>query len=284
MLFITVTGRFPHRRPKIRSRAVDERNHMIGKRVLRVAAVGAAVALPLSVAIASPAAAAEKPNTATVSVLHAIPGAVLAGLGVAGGVVDVCANGSVELIPDFNPGELKTLKVAPGTYTLTVHAGAAGCSSTPLLSAQATVAAGKNYTVTANLTAPPVVGPVLNVFANNQAPLAKTKKQSLKNGEGRVTVRHIAVAPAVDVFVNGNVAFAGLTNPNQVASKLKKGTYQVAAGLAGAGAAGIALGPVPLQVRQGWNVIVYAWGIPESGGGAGVQVAVQYVKLTVPKR
>jgi len=257
---------------------------MFGKRTLRVAAIGAAVALPLSVAVTSPAAAAEKPNTATVSVLHAIPGTVLAGLGVAGGIVDVCANGSVELIPDFNPGELKTLKVAPGTYTLTVHAGAAGCASTPLLSAQATVVAGKNYTVTANLTAPPTVGPALNVFVNNQAPLTKSRKQALKNGEGRVTVRHIAVAPAVDVFVNGNVAISGLTNPDQAQTKLKKGTYQVAAGLAGAGAAGIALGPVPLQVRQGWNVIVYAWGIPESGGGAGVQVAVQYVKLNLAKK
>ena len=146
---------------------------MFGKRVLRVAAVGAAVALPMTFAVTSPAAAAEKPTKATVSVLHAIPGSVLEKLGVAGGLVDVCANGSVELIPDLPPGGLKTLEVAPGTYTLTVHAGAAGCASTPLLSAQATVAAGKDYTVTANLTAPPVVGPTLNVFVNNKASVTK---------------------------------------------------------------------------------------------------------------
>jgi Domain of unknown function (DUF4397) len=254
---------------------------MFGKRILRVAAVGAAIALPMAIVATTPAAAAEKP--ATVSVLHAIPGSVLEGLGVAGGLVDVCANGSVELINDFAPGTLKTLEVAPGTYTLTVHAGAAGCASTPLLSAQATVAAGRDYTVTANLSAPPVVGPVLNVFVNNKAPITKyVSKASLTTG--RVTVRHIAVAPAVDVFVNGNVAISGLTNPNQAQAKLKRGTYQVAAGLAGAGSAGIALGPVPLPVKAGNNVIVYAWGIPQSAGGAGVQVAVQYVKLTPPKR
>ncbi len=256
---------------------------MFGKRVLRVAAAGAAVALPMAVLATSPAAAAEKPKTATVSVLHAIPGTVLAGLGVAGGIVDVCANGSVELIPDFAPGELKTLQVAPGTYTLTVHAGAAGCASTPLLSAQATVAAGRDYTVTANLSAPPVVGPVLNVFVNNKAPITKFASKASLN-TGRVTVRHIAVAPAVDVFVNGNVAISGLTNPNQAQAKLGRGTYQVAAGLAGAGSAGIALGPIPLPVKAGQNVIVYAWGIPASAGGAGIQVAVQYVKLTPPKR
>lgn len=260
---------------------------MIGKHTLRVAAIGAAVALPMSVAIASPAVAAEKPRTATVSVLHAIPAAVLAGSGVAGGVVDVCANGSVELVADLAPGQLKTLKVAPGAYTLTVHPGALGCAGPAILTATADVAAGRNYTVTANLFATgstPPVESALNVYANNQAPLAKTKKQSRKNGEGRVTVRHIAVAPAVDVFVNGDVAVSGLTNPNQAETTKKKGTYQVAAGLAGAGLAGIALGPLPVKVRQGWNVIVYAWGIPQTAGGEGVQVAVQYVKLNVPKK
>jgi hypothetical protein len=265
---------------------------MKAKRFLGAVAAMAVVALPLGVAAAAPAAAAQvKPNTATVSVLHAIPASVLAGLGVAGGIVDVCANGSVELIGDFAPGELKTLtKVAPGAYTLTVHAGAAGCSSPALLTAQANVEAGKNYTVTANLApavkpdGTPTAAPALNVFVNNTASIGKTKKANMKNGEGRVTVRHIAVAPAVDVFVNGNVAIPGLTNPNQAQALLKKGTYQVAAGLAGAGTAGIALGPVPLKVRQGWNVIVYAWGIPQSAGGAGVQVAVQYVKLAIPAK
>jgi len=221
-----------------------------------------------------------------VSVLHAIPGPVLESLGVAGGLVDVCANGSVELIPDFAPGTLKTLEVAAGTYILTVHAGAAGCGSAPLLSKQATVAAGKDYTVTANLFATggtPAALPALNVFANNKAPVTKFASKATLN-TGRVTVRHIAVAPAVDVFVNGNVAISGLTNPNQAQTKLGRGTYQVAAGLAGAGTAGIALGPVPLPVKAGQNVIVYAWGIPQSAGGAGVQVAVQYVKLTAPKR
>jgi len=31
-------------------------------------------------------------------------------------------------------------------------------------------------------------------------------------GEGRITVRHIEAAPAVDVLVGGNVAFGNLTN------------------------------------------------------------------------
>ena len=88
------------------------------------------------------------------------------------------------------------------------------------------------------------------MFVNNKAPITKYVSKATLN-TGRVTVRHIAVAPAVDVFVNGNVAISGLTNPNQAQAKLGRGTYQVAAGLAGAGTAGIALGPVPLPVKAG---------------------------------
>jgi hypothetical protein len=257
---------------------------MIGKRILRVAAVGAAVALPLTLAVTSPASAAE--GKATVTALHGIPASVLGSLGVAGGIVDVCANNSIELISDFAPGQLKTLEVDPGTYQLSVHAAAGGCASAPLLATEVTVAKNRNYTVTANLrltgnTAAPVA-PALNAFVNNRAPVTKYVSKATKN-VGRVTVRHIAAAPGVDVFVNGNVAITNLTNPNQAQTRLPKLTYSVAAGLTGAGTAGIALGPVDLTVKAGYNTIVYAWGIPQSVGGEGVQVAVQQVKLVAPK-
>ena len=258
---------------------------MFGKRTLRVAAVAAAVALPLTVAATSPASAATK--QATVSVLHGIPAGVLTSLGVPGGVVNVCANGSVQLIENFAPGDLKTLMVDPGTYSLSVHAGPTGCQGPALLSADATVAGGKNYTITANLAltgqeAAPVA-PALNIFVNNKAAVTKNVSAQTKT-VGRVTVRHVAAAPAVDVFIDGKVAIEDLTNPNQAQTKLKKGTYQAAAGLANAGTAGIALGPVPLAVKPGYNAIVYAWGVPQSVGGDGVQVAVQYVKLSAPKK
>ena len=239
---------------------------MIGRRILRGAAVAVAVLLPVGMVAASPATAAPaKPKTATVSVLHGIPGLT----------VDVYANDAL-LIDDFTPGSLKTVKVPGGTYNLEIFpATSTDSSGTPVLQGSATVANGKNYTVTANLSATGT--PALNVFVNNMAPIAKGAKK------GRVTVRHIAAAPAVDVFVNGNVAFSGLTNPNQVQTVLPRGVYQTAAGLAGAGTAGIALGPVPLPVKAGFNAIVYAWGVPQAAGGAGVQVAVQYVKLAMPK-
>jgi hypothetical protein len=260
----------------IRSRAVDERIHMFGKRILRVAAIGAAVALPMTLAATTPASAAEA-KPAQVSVLHAIPGLT----------VDVCAGGKV-LIPGFTPGTLAgPLALPAATYDLGLQAAVPGiaaganCAGPFALAASVAVAAGKNYTITANLNS--TGKPALNVFTNNRAPITKFVTKSTLN-TGRVTVRHIAAAPAVDVFINGNVAISGLTNPNQAQAKLKRGVYQAAAGLAGAGSAGIALGPVPLPVKAGYNVIVYAWGVPQSAGGAGVQVAVQYVKLAAPAR
>jgi hypothetical protein len=249
---------------------------MFGKRILRVAAIGAAVALPMTLAVTSPAAAAD-PKPAQVSVLHAIPGLT----------VDVCAGGKV-LLPGFAPGTLAgPLALPAASYDLGLQAAVPGiaagaaCAGPFALAAMVPVAAGKNYTITANLDG--TGKPALNVFTNNRAPVTKfATKKTLTTG--RVTVRHVAAAPAVDVFVNGAVAFSSLTNPNQVSTTLKRGVYQAAAGLAGAGTAGIALGPVPLPVKAGYNVIVYAWGVPQSAGGAGVQVAVQYVKLAAPAR
>ncbi len=228
---------------------------MIGPLLLRGAAVAAAVLLPVGlVAVAAPAQAAPKPptpKTATVSVLHAIPGAV----------VDVYA-GSTMLIDNFTQGTLKTLKVPGGTYDLGVYADGQGPGSgTPILAASATVKAGDNVTVTANLDG--AGKPALNVFGNSTSKLPKHK--------GRLTVRHIAAAPAVDVWANGAVVFPNLTNPNQASAVVPKGLYQAAA--TAAGSTVVALGPAPVRIRQGWNTIVYAWGAP-----GGYQLAVQYVK------
>lgn len=249
---------------------------MFGKRILSGAAIAAAVALPLSLVATAPASAApKKPKLATVSVLHGIPAAV------AGPAVDVYVNGNLT-IDDFTPGSLKTLKVPAGTYDLAVYANdvtPATGAPIPGLSGSATVKAGKNYTVTANLKltgGTPAVAPALNVFQNNLS--------ATGTGKGRITVRHVAAAPAVDVFVNGQVAFSNLTNPNQASAVLPKGTYQAAAGLAGAGLAGIAVGPIPVEVKEGYNLIVYAWGIPQTVGGEGVQVAAQYVKTVKNKK
>jgi len=237
---------------------------MFGKRSLRLAAVSAAVALPLGLVAASPASAAKapKPTTAVVSVLHGIPGVV----------VDVYANDTL-LINDFTPGSLKKIRVPGGTYDLEIFpADAPNSAGTAILQLTQAVENGKNYTVAAYLSA--TGSPSIQGFQNNIGSLPKPKNS--KNAQGRITVRHLAAAPTVDIAVSGVVStdLSPISNGESKQTTAKKGTYSVAALAGGV----VALGPVPLKVRQGWNVIAYAWGAP-----GGYQVALQYVKLKAPK-
>ena len=224
---------------------------MFGKRFLRLAAVSAAVALPLGMVAASPASAAKapKPTKATVTVLHAIPASVLGG----DGAVEVCVNDAAPpAIASLLPGNAVETELVEGTYALSIRLPGKNCTGDPILTATATVKKGKNYTITANLTATGT--PTISVFRNNLSKLPKRK--------GRLTVRHIAAAPAVDVFIAGNVVMPNLQNGQQQQRVVRMGTYPAAAGLSGAGTAGIALGPVPVEVKAGTNTIVYAWGAP----------------------
>ena len=227
---------------------------MFGKRFLRLAAVSAAVALPLGMVAASPASAAKapKPTTAVVSVLHGIPGVV----------VDVYANDTL-LINDFTPGSLKKIRVPGGTYDLEIFpADAPNSAGTAILQLTQAVENGKNYTVAAYLTptGATTAAPAIQGFQNNIASLPKPKNS--KNGEGRITVRHLAAAPPVDILVNGNPAVGSpLANGNQLQAVLVKGTYQAAAALPGAGLGGRRPRSRPAEGAPGLeHVIAYAWG------------------------
>ena len=223
-------------------------------RKTRWAVAASALALPLSaVAFATPAAAAD----ATVSVLHGIP----AGSGA--DVVDVYA-GDTLLIDNFTPGTLETLTVPADTYDLAVFADGEGPGNgTAVLEAAGVeVPAGANATVTANLDAEGA--PALNVFVNDISPVAA--------GEARLTVRHVAAAPAVDITANGDVLFSNLTNPNEDMADVPAASYEAAVVLAGTDT--VAIGPADLDLAEGANTIVYAWGSAEAGNLA---LAVQTI-------
>lgn len=223
-------------------------------KVSRMVAAGAAVSLPM-IAMAVPANAADE---ATVSVLHGIPE------GSGADVVDVYA-GDTLLIDNFTPGTLETLMVPAGSYDLAVYAdGETPGSNDPVLEAPGTeVPAGVNATVTANLDAGGA--PALNVFVNDTSSIAA--------GEGRLTVRHIAAAPGVDVRANGAVAFSNLTNPNEAKADLPAG--EISADVVLTGTDTVVLGPAPVNVKEGANTIVYAWGSAE---GESLAIASQVVE------
>lgn len=212
--------------------------------VKRWSLIGALIALVASGGVAASATPSQAAvQKASISVFHAIP----EGLGV--DVVDIYADGS-RIFNNVKPGEIKSLRVRPGTYDIGIYAnGERPKRDDAVLEVEnVTLLPGTCTTLTANLNE---VGlPATNVFANCVA----------RNpvGEGRVTVRHIAAAPAVDVLAGGNVLFGNLTNGSSATKRLPAATYALTVDLADSDTR--VLGPTNLVISRPFNTIVYVWG------------------------
>jgi hypothetical protein len=213
-------------------------------------AAGAAAVVGGLVLVATPATAAD---TATVSILHGVPNTP----------VDVYANGE-RLIDDFQPGTLTDpLTLPAGAYDLAIFpADAPDGSGEPLLEADdVAVPAGANATVVAHLEEDGT--PALTPFVNDAS--------AVPAGQARVTVRHTAAAPAVDVRAGGTPVVEALTNPNEATLTVPAST--VSADVVLAGTDTVAIGPADLTLAEGTSTIVYAWG----SGEAGYDLAVQTI-------
>jgi hypothetical protein len=216
--------------------------------VPKYAAVVSAGLLLAGVPVAG--AQARPAETATVSVLHAVPGAT----------VDVYANNK-KLLTDFKPGTLTDpLQLPEGEYDLKVTA--AGESAALIQANDVAVPGGADVTVVAHLNAGGK--PVLTPFVNDTSKLAA--------GQARVTVRHTAAAPVVDVRAGGKPVFTGLANPKQAKADLPAGTVKADVVLAGTST--VAIGPADLNLKEGTNTVVYAWG---SASAKNLKLAVQTV-------
>ncbi|SMQ70777.1 DUF4397 domain-containing protein [Agreia sp. VKM Ac-1783] len=213
--------------------------------------VGIAAGALVAVAAALPASAAE--GDAQLSVLHAVPGVT----------VDVYVNGALTL-DDFTPGTLAgPLPLPAGTYSVAITASDAADASSPVIGpVDLTLAANGNYTAVAHLDA--AGKPTATLFTNDTATLAA--------GEGRLTVRHVAAAPAVDVLAGGSPVITNLANPGESVLTLPAGT--VSASVAATGTTDPVIGPADVDVAEGTNTIVYAWGSLADGNLA---LAVQTI-------
>ncbi len=209
----------------------------------------------LAAFIAAPAFSVEE-GTTELSVLHGIPDLT----------VDVYVNGELTL-DDFAPGDLAgPLVLDPGTYTVAITAADAMDDSAPVLGLiDLPLEDGMSYTAAAHLLADGT--PTASLFTNDISETA--------DSEGRLTVRHAAAAPAVDIWVNGDVLFPGLENPNEVMGDVPADTYEAAVSLAGTET--VVLGPADVPIEAGVNTIVYAWGSAEAGNLA---LAIQTVATT----
>ncbi|MCK0113093.1 DUF4397 domain-containing protein [Ornithinimicrobium sp. F0845] len=204
-------------------------------------------------AFAVPAAADD--HESAVSVLHGVPGLT----------VDVYVNGE-EAIPDFAPGTLtEPMMLAAGRYDIEIYAdGDDPETAEPALSAEdLEVPGGANLTLAAHLSEDGT--PTLGAFVND---VTRTSA-----GEARLTVRHAAAAPAVDVRAGGSAVVEGLTNPDEQVLDLPAGT--VTADVVLAGTEDVVLGPADVNLAEGTNTIVYAWGSAEEGT---LDLAVQVIE------
>jgi hypothetical protein len=198
---------------------------------LAATAAAATGALALS---ATPAAAAD----ATIMLLHGIPGAD----------VDVAVAGAV-VIPNFKPGQMQDLSSFAGKTLTNLEVRAAG-TTTVVIGPVASfpVPAEGNYTVVAHLDA--TGKPTLTPFKNDTSAVGA--------GQGRLTVRHTAAAPAVDIVLGAARPFTNLVNGKEGSAALPAGPI-AGAKVAPTGAAPIADVPT-VDLKAGTNLIVYAVG------------------------
>lgn len=192
-----------------------------------------------SIALLGLALPAQADDNAKLSVLHGVPDLT----------VDVYVNGDLTL-DDFEPGDLAgPLDLPAGTYSVAITASDAADASAPVLGPiDLPLAAGGNYTAVAHLKADG--SPTASLFTNDTAAVAA--------GEGRLTVRHVAAAPAVDVLAGGSAVVTNLANPDEAKLDIPAGT--VSAAVAATGTTAPVLGPADVNVKEGANTIVYAWG------------------------
>lgn len=217
-------------------------------------------AAPLAVGLASAAlvAAAALPataatGTASLSVLHGVPDLT----------VDVWVDGT-RTLDDFTPGSLAgPLDLPAGTHTVAITAADAADASSPAIGpVDLALDAGASYTAVAHLDA--AGSPTATLFPNDTS--------AVPAGQGRLTVRHVAAAPAVDVLAAGSPVITNLANPDEQTLTVPAGTVPVA--VAATGTTEPVLGPTDLDVAEGVSTIVYAWGSLEGGT---LQLAVQTI-------
>lgn len=206
---------------------------------------------------------ADGEDTGVLNVVHGIPGVE----------VDVCASGDVtggkyiELIDKFNFKDIEDgIELPTGDYNAFVR----GESDEPcdesqvafgLIAKGLTLPAGANVSVVANLDQGGT--PELSVFVNNTDPL--------RRWSSRITVRHTADAPTVDVYT-GRYArwtwktFDDVSNGDEGSRKFWAGRRYIGLALEDSQSRkDIAIGPIKTYLHPTANNVFYAVGSLEGG-------------------
>jgi len=190
-----------------------------------------------------PSGASASAGLASITLVHGVPGLL----------VDIYVNGGAP-IQDVAFTTVATVPGKAGQNTVAIRAADAPASSAPVLSRSFYLRKNQSKSVVAHLTASGQ--PALTVYANDQSPVPA--------GEARVTVRHDAAAPAVDIVVDNTTTLVpGLSNPNQAKADVPAGSYLVDVRAAGTSTA--VLDDAKVSLDPGTNTIIYAIGSLSDG-------------------
>ncbi len=217
---------------------------------VRVASALALMALALS-----PAPAAAQTSNAEVFIVHGIPGQDV-GLDAAL-PVDISVNGACALT-NLRFGQIVgPIHVPAATLAIAIHPASASspCGLAPVVGpANVPFLSGEKATVIAHLTGSGA--PTASKFVNN---LSKTSAN-----RARLTLHHVANAPAVDAYLSrefGNPLatlglVSGLVNGEQATLPVGAGAWQVALTAAGSTAAAFGPGVVRLSADKAYFLYV----------------------------
>ena len=188
--------------------------------------------------LAVPAGTSSAQESADIMLLHGIPGVT----------VDVAVDGAV-VIEGFEPGDMQDLSAFAGQTLVNLEARPAGTEDVvigPVPSFE--VPAAGSWTVVAHLDAEGT--PTITAFENDTSAAA--------DGQGRLTVRHTAAAPAVDVVLGDARPVENLSNPDEASLDVPASEI---AGAQIAPTGGDPIADVPtVTVVAGENLVVYAVG------------------------
>lgn len=205
------------------------------RKLLVVVAVAAMSIIPAGAALAA---------DGTVSVIHGVPDLD----------VDIYVNGALTF-ENSSFGDTFTGVVLPeGDYEIEIYgAGADPAAGDPALASTVTLPGGANASIVAHLDEGGA--PTLSVFVNNISEIAA--------GNGRVSARHVAAAPVVDILANDGVLFGGVPNGAGADADVPADTYNVK--IVPEGLTEPVVFETDLTIPEGSNVIVYAIGSLEGG-------------------
>lgn len=192
-----------------------------------------------SIAFAIPASAQD----ARIHLLHGIPDTD----------VDVEVAGD-NVFESFSFGDTQDLSGFAGATLADVKVKVAGTDTVAIDAGDVALPSSGNYTLVAHLDASGT--PSIAVFENDTS--------SIDAGSGRLTVRHAAQAPAVDILANGDVAFANVPNGAGGGADLPAGSISASVVPAGE-TEPVVIGPADLPITEGANLIVYAVGSLDAG-------------------